>query len=196
MLSEPDSMTSASTPEDSWMLGCERHLVRLVPYQTAWAELFQQEAERLRAALGDHVVGIEHVGSTALPGLDAKPILDIVVAVQSMTDESLFEGALAPLAYLHKSDNDMPGRLYFVKRLPNDRSTHHLNVTELGAEWWVEHVAFRDHLLAHPESKAEYLALKRELARRHPTDRRAYGEGKETFIRRILALAAVSEPNS
>ncbi len=178
------------------MLGCERHLVRLVPYQTAWAELFQQEAERLRAALGDHLVRAEHVGSTAIPGLDAKPILDIAVAVQSMADESLFEGALAPLGYVHKSDNDMPGRLYFVKRLPDDRSTHHLNITELGTECWVEHVVFRDYLLAHPEAKAEYLRLKRELARRHPADRRAYGEGKETFIRRILALAGESEANS
>jgi GrpB-like predicted nucleotidyltransferase (UPF0157 family) len=177
------------------MLGCERHLVRLVPYQRAWAELFRQEAERLRAALGDHVVRIEHVGSTAVPGLDAKPILDIVVAVQNMADESLFEEALAPLGYVHKSDNDMPGRLYFVKRLPDDRSTHHLNITELGTECWVEHVAFRDYLLAHPDAKAEYLALKRELARRHPSDRQAYGEGKEAFIRDILALAAESEPD-
>ncbi len=177
------------------MLGCERHLVRLVPYQSAWAELFQQEAQRLRAALGDHVVRIEHVGSTAVPGLDAKPILDIVVAVHDMADATLFEEALAPLGYLHKSDNDTPGRLYFVKRLPDDRSTHHVNITQLGTECWVEHVAFRDYLLAYPEAKAQYLALKRELARRHPADRQAYGEGKEAFIRGILALVAESEPD-
>jgi GrpB-like predicted nucleotidyltransferase (UPF0157 family) len=171
------------------MLGCERDLVRLVPYQPAWAELFQQEAERLSAALGDHVVRIEHVGSTAVPGLDAKPILDIVVAVVSIADAGPFENSLAALGYVHKQENDMPGRLYFVKRTAEDRSTHHLNITELGTDCWFTHVGFRDYLLTHPTAKAEYLALKRDLARRHPDDRRAYGEDKDAFIQSILALA-------
>jgi hypothetical protein len=90
------------------MLGCERHLVRLVPYQAAWAGLFQQEAERLSAALGGQVVCIEHVGSTAIPGVDAKPILDIVVAVRDMTDAAALAEAFRPLGYVHKAVNDRP----------------------------------------------------------------------------------------
>jgi len=171
------------------MLGCERHLVRLVPYQPAWADLFEQEAERLSAALGDQVVRIEHVGSTAVPGLDAKPILDIVVAVRDMTDAAAFEEALSPLGYIHKAANDRPGRLYFVKRRPDDRSTHHLNITELGTECWFTHVAFRDYLREHAESRAEYRRLKQDLARRYQHDRAAYQEGKDEFIERILAIA-------
>ena len=171
------------------MLGCERHLVRLVPYQSAWAELFRQEAERLSAALGDRVVRVEHVGSTAVPGLDAKPILDIVVAVRDMTDAAVFEDALRPLGYIHKAENDRPGRLYFAKRLPDDRSTHHLNITELGTECWFTHVAFRDYLREHPEAREEYRRLKQDLARRYQHDRAAYQEGKEEFITRILAIA-------
>ena len=171
------------------MLGCERHLVKLMPHQTAWADLFQQEAGRLRAALGDRVVRIEHVGSTAVPGLDAKPILDIVVAVRDMTDAATFEQAFSPLGYIHKVENDMPGRLYFVKRLPDDRSTHHLNITELGTECWFTHVAFRDYLLEYPEAREEYRKLKLDLVQRHAPDRAAYQEGKGTFIARILELA-------
>jgi GrpB-like predicted nucleotidyltransferase (UPF0157 family) len=176
------------------VLGCERHLVRLMPYQPAWAELFRQEAERLSAALGDQVVGIEHVGSTAVPGLDAKPILDIVVAVRDMTNAAAFEQALTPLGYLHQAVNDRPGRLYFVKRLPDDRSTHHLNITELGTECWFTHVAFRDYLREHPQAREEYRALKQDLARRYRHDRAAYQEGKEEFIRRILAIAGGERP--
>ena len=174
------------------MLGCERHLVRLVPYQAAWADLFRQEAEGLRAALGENVVGIEHVGSTSIPGLDAKPILDIVVAVRDMTDAAVFEEALKPLGYVHRAENDRPGRLSFVKRLPDDRSTHHLNITELGTECWFTHVAFRDYLREHPEAREEYRKLKLDLVERHARDRAAYQEGKAAFIRRILMRTGIS----
>lgn len=171
------------------MLGCERNLVRLVPYQAGWADLFQQEAERLRAALGENVVGVEHVGSTAVPGLDAKPILDIVVAVRDMADATSFENVLAPLGYVHKAENDRPGRLYFAKRTPDDRSTHHLNITEVGTECWFTHVAFRDYLREHPQAREEYRQLKLDLARRHALDRAAYQEGKEEFIDKVLSAA-------
>jgi len=171
------------------MLGCERHLVRVVPYRPAWTELFQQEAERLRAALSDQVVPIEHVGSTAVPGLDAKPILDIVVAVHSMIDARPFENALTPLGYIHKSENDMPGRLYFVKRLPDDRSSHHLFITELGTECWFTTVAFRDYLLSHPRAREEYRRLKLHLAHTHGHERSAYQEGKALLIERPLTEA-------
>jgi GrpB-like predicted nucleotidyltransferase (UPF0157 family) len=171
------------------MLGCERHLVRLVPHQAAWSELFQQEAVQLRAALGDRVVRIEHVGSTSIPGLDAKPILDIVVAVRDMSEVAAFEQAVRPLGYIHQVENDQPGRLYFPKRLPDNRSTHHLNITELGTECWFTHVAFRDYLREHPEAREEYRKLKLDLARRHSTDRAAYQEGKGAFIERVLSLA-------
>jgi GrpB-like predicted nucleotidyltransferase (UPF0157 family) len=174
------------------MLGCERHLVRLVPHQRAWADLFRQEAERLRAALGYQVVCIEHVGSTSVPGLHAKPILDMVVAVRDMTNARFFEEAIAPLGYVHRPEHDMPGRLYFVKSTEDDKATHHLNITELGTECWFTHVAFRDYLRAWPETMAEYRELKQDLARRHQQDRPAYLAGKRPFIARILALARES----
>jgi GrpB-like predicted nucleotidyltransferase (UPF0157 family) len=174
------------------MLGCERHLVRLVPHQRGWADLFQQEAVALRRALGDHVVCVEHVGSTSVPGLHAKPILDIVVAVPDMANATVFEEAVAPLGYVHRPEHDMPGRLYFVKSTEDDKSTHHLNITELGTECWFTHVAFRDYLRAFPEAMEEYRELKQDLAHRHQQDRPAYLAGKSPFIARILELARES----
>ena len=171
------------------MLGCERDRVTLLPYQPAWPSLFAEEAERLRLALGEHVLRVEHVGSTAVPGLDAKPILDIVVAVRDISGAAPFEEALAPLGYIHKAENDRPGRLYFVKRLPDDRSTHHLSITELDTECWFTHVAFRDYLRSHPEAREEYGKLKSALARRHHHDRAAYQEGKAAFIQHVLSAA-------
>jgi len=171
------------------MLGCERHLVRLVPYEPAWAELYRDEEARLRAALGDHVVRIEHVGSTAVPGLHAKPILDIVVAVRDMENAEVFERVVGPLGYEHRPEHDMPGRLYFVKSAPDDKATHHLNITELGTECWFSHVAFRDYLCACPDVMEEYRTLKQDLARRYPEDRPGYLAGKGPFIARILDLA-------
>lgn len=167
-----------------------------MPHQPAWAKWLREEAGLLRAALGEHAVRIEHVGSTAVPGLDAKPILDIVVAVPDMSDATAFEQTLAPLGYVHKPENDMPGRLFFVKGTADGRSTHHLNITELGTECWFTHVAFRDYLRSHREARGQYQTLKRELARKHRNDRAAYLQGKADFIRRVLDAAQQEEDRS
>lgn len=171
------------------MLGAERNLVRLVPHQPLWQQCFRDESEHLSSALGDQVAQIEHVGSTSIPGLEAKPILDIVMAVRDFTSAASFEQPLRECGYIHKVENDMPGRIYYVKRTADGLSTHHLNVTWLGSECWAEHVRFRDYLRTHPDAKQEYQELKRDLARRHRTDRPAYTQGKSSFIRRILELA-------
>jgi len=175
--------------------GCERYLARLVPHRAEWADLFAAEAEHLRAALGEHLLAIEHVGSTAVPGLEAKPILDVVVAVPHIGDPAQFDPLLAPLGYLRKPDED-PLRLYFVKEAPDGRTTHHLNITEPGTECWVTHVRFRDYLLAHPEAQEQYQSLKRDLARRHAQDRPAYAGGKAEFIRTLLARAAEEDASA
>jgi len=180
--------------EVSPLLGLERTVVRLVPYQPAWRECFEEEARRLRAALGGHMIAIEHVGSTAIEGMGAKPVLDIVVAVGSIADAAIFEQPLAPLGYEGGRDPEAPERLYFVKRTPDGRSTHHLNLTEMGSECWVSHVRFRDYLRSHPEARAEYQELKAELARKFADQRRAYTDGKAEFIKRILNLGRSEEP--
>jgi GrpB-like predicted nucleotidyltransferase (UPF0157 family) len=172
------------------MLGLERDLVRLVPYRPGWARCFQEEALRLRAALGDCALAIEHIGSTAIEGVEAKPILDLQVGVRSVADAAFFQQALAPLGYEGGEDPEIPGRLYFVKRTAQGKSTHHLNVLEMESELWTSHLRFRDYLRAHPEARARYRRLKADLAHRFAHRRRAYTDAKATFIKAILEAAA------
>ena len=174
---------------ESPLIGSEKGVVQLVPYQPGWHKCFHEESERLRSALGHHVVHIEHVGGTAIPGMDAKAIIDIMVAVQSIADARPFEQALTPLGYLHQKANDLPGRLYFVKRRSDGRPTHHLNLTGIGSDCWRDHVSFRDYLRSHPEARVEYQRLKRDLAQRYSHDRPAYTEGKAGFVQKTLRLA-------
>jgi len=170
-------------------LGLDRGTVRVVPHRPAWAALFAEEAARLRAALGDRVLAIEHVGSTSVPGLAAKPILDLAASVPDLADAEALLPALAALGYQHKPDPDLPERLYLVKG-PAERRTHHLSLAEPASRFWREHLRFRDLLRADATLAAEYARLKLALAERHPHDRPAYQAGKQAFIDDALGRAA------
>lgn len=167
-------------------LGLSRDRVAVVPHDAAWARLFAEEEARLRAALGDRVGAIEHVGSTSVPGLDAKPILDLLIAVDSVREVEGLVPVLRELGYAHKDDPDIPERLYFV-RGPAERRTHHLSLAEPETAWFQQQLRFRDLLRGDPQLAADYARLKHELAARHPGDRRAYAAGKQPFIDGVLA---------
>lgn len=173
---------------DPHVLGLDRTVVRVVPYQAAWAELFAREAARLREALGERVLAVEHVGSTSVPGLAAKPILDLAASVPSLAGAVDLVPALRRLGYQHKADPELPERLYFVKGSPEHR-THHLSLAEPGSRFWRQHLLFRDVLRANPALAAEYARLKHHLAARHSADRLAYGAGKQAFIDAAIARA-------
>jgi GrpB-like predicted nucleotidyltransferase (UPF0157 family) len=151
--------------------------------------LFAEEAARLRAALGDRLLAIEHVGSTSVPGLAAKPILDLAAGVSSLADAEALFPALAALGYAHKADPDLPERLYLVKG-PPERRTHHLSLAEPTSRFWRDHLRFRDLLRADAALAAGYARLKLELAERHPDDRPAYQAGKQAFIDAALSRPA------
>lgn len=178
----------ASSPINPMVLGLDRTIVRVVPYQPAWAALFVAEAARLRAALGERVLAIEHVGSTSVPGLAAKPILDLAASVPSLAGAIDLVPDLQRLGYEHKADPELPERLYFVKGTPEHR-THHLSLAEPGSRFWRQHLLFRDVLRANPALAAEYARLKHDLAARHSTDRLAYGAGKKAFIDSVIEQA-------
>ncbi|MGH7042000.1 MAG: GrpB family protein [Acetobacteraceae bacterium] len=173
--------------------------VRIVPYDPVWPRLFATEAVRLRAALpADLVIGIEHFGSTAVPGLAAKPIIGIMIAVASLLRaRAVAVPPLRALGYLYWEDNPKPDRMFFVKGMPphGARRTHHVHLTEAGGEMWRRRLPLRDFLRAHPEEARYYEALKRELAARHATDREAYTGAKteylESLYRRIEKGEAV-----
>jgi GrpB-like predicted nucleotidyltransferase (UPF0157 family) len=167
--------------------------IELAPYDPRWPALFAAEAAALRGVLpADLAYGIEHFGSTAIPGIDAKPIIDIMVAV---ADRARWPELIAPiesLGHVYWADNPDPRHLLFVKGMPpfGTGRTHHVHVWEPAAA--APMLRFRDYLIAHPDAATRYTALKHELARRYRTDREAYSEAKSEFVAEILRLAGAA----
>ena len=168
---------------DDAVLGLGHRQVRLAEPTARWAVLFAEEAARLAAALRAYGPAIEHCGSTAVSGLPAKPILDILIGVPAPPDVVGLARALAPLGYEHAPGAGVPGHEVFGKGNPR---THLLHVVPAHGAAWRRMVRFRDALRADPALAAEYAALKRALAARFPADRPAYTRAKAGFIARVL----------
>ena len=158
--------------------------VVVVPYDRAWADEFAALRDRLRAALGSLAAGIEHVGSTAVPGLEAKPVIDVDVVIPHADDLDEVAEKLAPLGYTRLGDLGVVGREAF--RAAADLPRHHLYVCASGAPALQAHLILRDVLRDDIELAREYGALKRALAERYRDDRDAYAEGKSGFIATVL----------
>lgn len=160
--------------------------IQVVDYDTTWPALFATECALLRLVLRPWLAGsIEHVGSTAVVGLSAKPIIDIMAGVESLAASADAEHALAPHGY-HYAPYKSAVMHWFCKPSPEVR-THHLHLVPYRSALWNERLAFRDRLRAEPALAAEYDALKRTLAARHREDREAYTDAKGPFIERVLA---------
>lgn len=156
-------------------------------YDPTWPVEFERLKTRVLKALGDDAVGVEHVGSTAVPGLAAKPVIDLDVVVRSTDDLPDAIERLAAIGYVHRGDLGIPGREAF-QWLAGERR-HHLYVVVAGNREHRRHLMFRDYLRAHREEAVKYARLKRELAREHAEDRDAYTGGKSEFVERVLAAA-------
>ena len=171
---------------DDALPGVPHGTVRLIPWTPRWAALFQQEAERLQAALGPLALGLEHYGSTSVPGLPAKPILDILVGVRPPLDPEPYVAALAPLGYEYAPLAGVPEHLVFGR----DRArTHLVHVVEHGGSAWQRGLRFRDALRADPALVAAYTKLKLDLAREFQADRPRYTASKGAFIESVLGTA-------
>ena len=159
--------------------------IRLVPYDPAWPGRFAEEQASMERAIGKWATGgIHHVGSTAVPGLEAKPIVDILAGVDSLEASRACFEPLGALGYLYA-----PYRVdemhWFCKPHPS-RRTHHLHLVPTGSNRFRDELAFRDRLRASSDVAGEYAALKRSLAERFAEDREAYTEAKADFIRCVL----------
>jgi GrpB-like predicted nucleotidyltransferase (UPF0157 family) len=171
------------------MIGLAKDTVQVVPWQPCWADSFLQEATRLHSALGSAIGQIEHVGSTSIPGMIAKPIIDMLAAVGRLSLADALIPALERLGYEYRPDNPIPGRVFFALG-PRTNRTHHLSLAEIGSDFWQEHIAFRDYLLANRGAAEEYAALKQRLAGQFAHDRPSYTVAKKEFISRILGSRA------
>ena len=156
-------------------------------YDDAWPLHFEEIARPVRAAVADLGATVEHVGSTSVPGLAAKPIVDVDVAVASPEDVPAAIERLRALGYLYQGDKGVAGREAFL--WPRDARPHHLYVVVRGSRPHLDHVEFRNHLRDHPELAREYAALKRALAERYGDDRLGYTEAKADFVTRVLRAA-------
>lgn len=174
-------------------LGRQQSDVEIIPYDPAWPAAFEAEAARVRGALGELLARIDHVGSTSVPGLAAKPTIDLQASVTA--DPIPLENVAArlePLGYVHVPMWDPVNYPMFARPAEGHR-LFHLHVCHAGGDQEHRHLAVRDYLRAHPEEAAAYADLKLRLAALHPTDRAAYGAGKDALLqaleRRALAWA-------
>ncbi|MGD2026683.1 MAG: GrpB family protein [Anaerolineales bacterium] len=171
------------------MIGQHKRDITVKPYQHGWIDLFQREANLLRTALGENALQIEHIGSTSIPGMPAKPIIDIMVAVGSFSQATGLILLLETLGYVYKPHDTVPERLFFSKESAPEHKTHHLNLTTLHSGFWENQLPFRDYLRTHEEMAAEYLALKKHLVERYAHTQEIDPEGKTEFVLRVLELA-------
>ena len=159
--------------------------VEIVPYNTLWPSLFEFERALLKDRLAEWLFGpIEHVGSTAIPGMPAKAIIDIMAAVSSLEASRSAIDVLANSGYVHFPYR--PDIMHWFCKPSAAFRTHHLHLVPLGSKRWIECLAFRDAIRADSALAAEYAALKSRLAQKFKFDREAYTEGKAPFIGRVL----------
>ena len=174
-------------PSQRLSQGSGPHPVEIVAYDPAWPARFAELGHELRAGLGEVALRIDHVGSTSVPGLAAKPIIDIQISVADFDPLAAYRQPLERLGYVYRADNPERTKRYF--REPPGRRRTHVHVRRAGSfsEQWA--LLFRDYLRAHAEVAAEYAVVKRRLARRFRDDRRAYVDAKGPLLWEIIRKA-------
>ncbi len=153
-------------------------------YNPKWPLLYEDEKNRILNVIGEEYENIEHIGSTSVPGLGAKPIIDIMIGFRTLSEA---EECIKPMnklsyEYIKEHEEEIPERRYLTKGSKSEGRTHHVHMVETSSKFWIRHLMFRDFLRTHPEVAEEYYQLKKKLADRFRNNRRAYTEGKTAFI--------------
>ena len=176
--------------DDRWRsLGTEGRHVEIVAYRPAWPEVFTFEAAAILEACRLWVTEVHHIGSTSVPGLAAKPVLDMMPVAANPEDGATAVPKMTALGYRYRGENGIPGRFY-LDRIVDGRTVAHVHMFPAGhPEVW-RHLAFRDHLRAHPEVARVYERLKCALASGYRENRRSYTERKAEFINSVIASAS------
>jgi GrpB-like predicted nucleotidyltransferase (UPF0157 family) len=160
--------------------------IEVVPHNPTWRNEFESESKRVTSALGENVVVVHHIGSTAIPNIYAKPITDLLVEVIDITQVDERNSAMEALGYEIMGELGIPGRRYFRKDNEAGVRTHHVHTFEAASLEVERHLAFRDYMIAHPEDAQKYSELKRELVKKlHWSDIEGYMDGKDAFIKEM-----------
>lgn len=160
-----------------------QHVI-VLPYDPQWSILYQQEAQAIRQILGDNLVAIHHIGSTSVPGLCAKPIIDILPVVRNLDAVDACNAQFQALGYEAMGEWGIPGRRYFRKG--GDNRTHHIHIFRQDNHSEIDrHLAVRDFLRSHPADAEAYGKLKMSLAKQYPENIEAYCDGKDAFVKEL-----------
>lgn len=168
-------------------IGLKRGTVKVVPYQRNWTTEFEKEKARITKACADKIVAVEHIGSTSVLGLVAKPIIDIAIGLRRLKDAKQLLPALKKLGYHFYKD--FQRQRLFVAKGPDEKHTHYLHVMRYGGVKWSTDQLFRNYLRSHPNEVKCYSKLKEKLAKLHTNDRDAYSKEKDAFIKSIITKA-------
>ncbi len=177
----------ASEHEQSFGLGVGHKSVRLAEPNQSWHEAYLLEEAAIRGALGELAVDVQHFGSTSIPEIKAKPIIDIAVGVRHFDDGLACIEPMASIGYVCAGSNIVPDDHIFGRDIAGDTRTHLVHVVEYGGPTWRNFLMFRDRMRREPELAHAYEALKVELAAKYANDRAAYTAAKKDFIQKILS---------
>jgi GrpB-like predicted nucleotidyltransferase (UPF0157 family) len=159
----------------------EKRIIQVVQYNPQWPALFQKETELILPLLAKELIQIHHIGSTAVPGLKAKPIIDIMLTVKNVTGLDTYDNKMSSIGYIPKGEFGIPGRRFYLKGLYS--RTHHIHAFSIGSPHIQRHLAFRDFLISHPLIAKEYGELKVKCANECENDIDKYCDGKNEFIK-------------
>jgi GrpB-like predicted nucleotidyltransferase (UPF0157 family) len=159
----------------------KKRTIEVVAYDPRWLEEFRKESHRISEVLTDQIVHIHHIGSTAVPGLKAKPVIDIMLEVKDVDDLDEYDSGMEHIGYIPKGEFGITGRRFYLKGLQNP--THHVHAFNAGSPHVHRHIAFRDYLVEHPLIAKEYEELKIRCADECDNDNEKYCDGKEDFVR-------------
>jgi GrpB-like predicted nucleotidyltransferase (UPF0157 family) len=171
--------------------GMNPSAVIVVAYDPQWPAFYRAEAACLEALLGESLREIHHIGSTSVPGLGAKPIVDILVSVETEGEARQTLPLLAEEGYQHipEFDNVLPGRFSVLRKRPEANQAYNLHIAQYRSDFVTRHLVFRDYLIAHPEARHDYETIKRIYAKYHPDSLDLYMTGKDPFIKAVLDRA-------
>lgn len=164
----------------------------IADYDANWSSQYEQEKSRIIDTLGNTVTDIQHIGSTSVPGLAAKPIIDIILGLEKIPPLSTQIVSLETLGYNYCGEFGIPGRHYFRRGMPR---THQIHAVQVNSDFWQRHILFRDFLRSHPQAAQQYEALKRKLAAEFRNDRDRYTDSKTPLIEQLLIQAKTWQQN-
>lgn len=164
--------------------------VEVVPYKPNWRVAFENESKQVAVALGDNVVAVHHIGSTSIPTIHAKPIIDMLVEVREIVKIDERNSAMQALGYEVMGELGIPGRRFFRKDNEAGIRTHHVHAFEVNSAQVKRHLTFRNYMRVHAEDAKKYSELKQELAKKYPNDIEGYMDGKDEFIKEMDNKAA------